>query len=489
MSLPLPTGDEICFDTFIKEMLLLGRRRKSGFMDHLNYNDVLVYLDSFIDYEKTADYLYSQRLLNLERMQHLLKLLGNPHQGLRFIHVAGTNGKGSTAAMVTSILRKADFKVGLYSSPHLVSFRERIRLDEKIITEAELGNLVTGLKAVLSDRQADSNFGPPTFFEVGTALAFLFFASRKTDFAVLEVGLGGRFDATNVIEPLVCAITPIELDHTDKLGDSLAAIAGEKAEIIKPKTLVVTSPQNPEALKVIKKACRIKKARLLQVQEKAENGEADREDRQASISVSNIVCRVKGSTFDLRGTLENYENLRLPLRGRHQVINAVTAVGVIELLRSLSIRVTSEHIRQGLSEVRWPGRLDLVRARPNILLDGAHNVPAAKRLREALTTLFPHQRIHLILGISADKDIGGIGAELCPLAQRIILTRASHPRAADPHLMREKLNGFSQRSIIVPDLGAAIEAGKAGSRPEDLLCITGSLYTVGEAMKILKILN
>jgi dihydrofolate synthase/folylpolyglutamate synthase len=422
-------------------------------------------------------------------MQHLLELLGNPQQGLRFIHVAGTNGKGSTAAMVASILRKANFKVGLYSSPHLVSFRERIRLGEEIITEDELGDLVTRLKTVLSERQADSNFGPPTFFEVGTALAFLFFASKKTDFAVVEVGLGGRFDATNVIEPLICAITPIALDHTDKLGNSLTAIAGEKAEIIKPKTRVVTSPQNSEALEVIKRACRIKEARLLQVQEKAENGGADKEDRQAYITVSDIVCRVNGSTFDLRGTSEDYENLRLTLRGRHQVINAATAVGVIELLRSLPIRVTSEHIRQGLAEARWPGRLDLVRARPNILLDGAHNVSAAKRLREALTTLFPHQRIQLILGISADKDIRGIGAELCPLAQRIILTRASHPRSAAPHLMQEKLNGFSQKSVVVPDLGAAIETGKSGSRPDDLLCITGSLYTVGEAMKILKILN
>jgi len=458
----------------------LATGRKTGFMDRLNYNGALAY---------TTDYLYNQRLLNLERMQHLLGLLGNPQQGLRFIHVAGTNGKGSTAAMVASILRKANFKVGLYSSPHLISFRERIRLNGEIISEADLCDLVTGLKTVLSDRQADSDFGPPTFFEVGTALAFLFFASKKTDFAVLEVGLGGRFDATNVIEPLVCALTPIELDHTDKLGDSLTAIAGEKAEIVKPDTLVVTSPQDPEALKVIKRACRVNRARLLEVKEKAENGEAEREDRQASLSVSNLVCRVNGSTFNIRGTLENYENLHLPLRGRHQVINAVTAVGVIELLRSLPTRITPEHIRQGLSEVRWPGRLDLVRARPDILLDGAHNVPAAKRLREALTTLFPHRRIHLILGISADKDIGGIGAELCPLAQRIILTRASHPRAADPHLMREKLNGFSEKAVIVPDLGAAIEAGKAGSHPDDLLCITGSLYTVGEAMKILKTLK
>ena len=177
-------------------------------MNHLNYNEVLTYLDSFIDYEKTADYLYNQRLLNPERMEHLLGWLGNPHRGLRFIHVAGTNGKGSTAAMVASILRKANFKVGLYSSPHLVSFRERIRVDEEIITEADLGDLVTGLKAVLSDRQADPDFAPPTFFEVSTALAFLFFASKKTDFAVLEVGLGGRLDATNVIEPLAYLTNP-----------------------------------------------------------------------------------------------------------------------------------------------------------------------------------------------------------------------------------------------------------------------------------------
>lgn len=458
-------------------------------MDRLCYNDALDYLDSFIDYEKTADYLYDQRLLNLQRMQHLLQSLGNPHQGLRFIHVAGTNGKGSTAAMVASILSKAGFRVGLYSSPHLVSFRERIRLGDETISEDDLCDLVSKLRAALLEGKTKPNFGLPTFFEVSTALAFLFFASKRTDFAVLEVGLGGRLDATNVIKPLICAITPIGLDHTDKLGDDLRAIAKEKAEIIKPNALVVSSPQSIEALKVIKRECQLKKARFLQVKEKEENGERDREDRRTSITVYNTTCHISGSTFDIRGIKEDYKNLHLSLRGRHQVINAATAVGVIELLRSLNIQVTAEDIRQGLSEIRWPGRLDIVRIRPNILLDGAHNVSAAKRLKEALITLFPHQRLHLILGISADKDIRGIGAELCPLAQRIILTRASHPRAADPQLLREKLNGFSEESIIAPDVRSALKEGKAGSHPDDLLCVTGSLYVVGEALKILNILK
>ncbi len=458
-------------------------------MDSLNYNDALDYLNSFIDYEKTTDYLYNQRLLNLERMEHLLQALGNPQRGLRVIHVAGTNGKGSTAAMVASILRKAGFRVGLYSSPHLVSFRERIRVGEEMIAKSDFCDLVAGLRKIISPQQTDSKFGSPTFFEVGTALAFLFFASKRTDFAVLEVGLGGRLDATNVIKPLVCAITPIELDHTDKLGDSLTAIAGEKAEIIKPNSIVVSSPQSPEALKVIKETCRLKKARLLQVKEKEENEEPDRDDRETSIAVYNITCRADGSTFDIRGLRENYDNLHLPLRGRHQVINAVTAVGAIELLRSLNIQITAGHIRKGLAEVNWPGRLDLIRTRPDILLDGAHNVPAAKRLKESLITLFPHQKIHLILGISTDKDIRGIGAELCPLAQRIILTRTSHPRAADPHLLREKLNGFSKASVIAPDISSALEEGKAGSSPDDLLCVTGSLYTVGEALEVLNILK
>ena len=434
-------------------------------MVRINYTEAWDYLESFIDYEKTTGDFYNQRLLNLERMRHLLQLLGNPHLGLKVIHVAGTNGKGSTAAMITSILGQAGFSTGLYSSPHLVSFRERIRIGEEIVSEADLCDLVARLKAILAGQQTNSGFGPPTFFEVSTALAFLFFASRQTDFAVLEVGLGGRLDATNVIKPLVCAITPIELDHTDKLGDSLRAIAAEKGEIIKPNSLVVSSPQNPEAEKVIQKMCLIKKASLLQVREKEENGEPDGGRKETSLTVNNITCRVDGSTFDIKGPGEDYENLYLPLRGRHQVINAATAVGVIELLRSLNVPVTPEHLRRGLAEVRWPGRLDLVGTSPNILLDGAHNSPAAKRLREALTTLFPHQRLHLILGISADKDIRGIGAELCPLAQRIILTRSSHPRAADPHLLHEKLNGLFEKAVIAPDIGTERSLARSNVTP------------------------
>ncbi|NOX96818.1 MAG: bifunctional folylpolyglutamate synthase/dihydrofolate synthase [Nitrospirae bacterium] len=459
-------------------------------MDSLSYNDALEYLNSFIDYEKTADYLYNQRLLNLERMQHLLQMLGNPHQGLRIIHVAGTNGKGSTAAMIASILGKAGFRVGLYSSPHLVSFRERIRWGDEIISESDFCDLVTRLKAARPERKTSSNFESPTFFEAATALAFLFFAGKKTDFVILEVGLGGRLDATNVInKPLVCALTPIGLDHTDKLGNTLTEIAEEKTKIIKPETLVVTAPQGREALETIKRECELKKAFLLQVEEKEESGELDRKDSQTSITVQNIACSVNGSTFDISGLREDYENLHLPLRGRHQVINAATAIGAIELLRSLNTPVSPEQIRQGLSEVKWSGRLELIRTRPNILLDSAHNVPAAKRLKEALRNLFPHQRIHLILGIAADKDIRGIAAELCPLAQRVILTRAAHPRAADPHLLREKLNGFSEKAVTAPDIRTAIEEGRAGSQPDDLLCITGSFYTVGEAMEILNILQ
>jgi dihydrofolate synthase/folylpolyglutamate synthase len=438
----------------------------------VNYKEALQYLDTFIDYEKIPAYSYTSRSFNLKRMDQLLKLLGNPQKELSALHIAGTKGKGSTALFVASVLQEAGFKTGLYTSPHLIDFRERIRIGKELISKKRVSELVTRMRPEIEKLQKDLSLGSFSFFEIYTALAFLFFAREEVDFSVLEVGMGGRLDATNVFKPLVSAITPISFDHTEILGKALSLIARQKAGIIKDKGLVITSPQKRPALRVIKEVCKKRKARLFEVGK--------------DLKIQNPVFSLHCSTFDLKGIFGSYKSLKIFLLGEHQLINAASAIGILELLRLYNIEIPGEAIRRGLKKAEWPGRLEVIQKKPFILLDGAQNEASARALAKSIGKIFPYEKLILLLGISRDKDIKGIGKILCPLAKEVIVTAVDNPRAADPFYLKEELKEFSKKITPVSEVKKAFEYAKTRTTSGDLLCAAGSLYLVGKVKQIHK---
>jgi dihydrofolate synthase/folylpolyglutamate synthase len=438
----------------------------------VNYKSALQYLDTFLNYEKIPAPSYTPRSFNLKRMERLLKLLGNPQKKLPAIHIAGTKGKGSTAAFLASVLQEAGFKTGLYTSPHLADFRERIRIGKELISKKRVSKLIAEIKPEIEKLQKDSSLGLFTFFEVYTALSLLFFAQEKVDFAVLEVGMGGRLDATNVLNPLVSAITPISFDHTEVLGKTLSSIAREKAGIIKEKSLVITSPQKEEALKVIKEVCRKKKVRLFEVGK--------------DLKIQNPKFNLHYSTFDLKGIFFRYKGLKVSLLGEHQLINAACALGILELLHFHKVKIPEKAIRQGLRRVEWPGRLEVIQKKPFILLDGAQNEASAQALGKSIKEIFPHKRLILLLGISQDKDIKGIGRVLCPLAEEVIATGVDNPRACSPFSLKEELKEFSKKITPILAVKEAFKYAKMRATSDDLICVTGSLYLVGKVKQIHK---
>lgn len=436
-----------------------------------SYKEATDYVNSFINYEKKPDFSYNKRLLNLERMRYLLSLIDNPHRSFKAVHITGTKGKGTTSAITASILRKAGYKVGLYTSPHLVSPRERIRIGERLIDEEEFAYFLFQIKKKIEKRRkpSSSNF---TFFEIYTALAFLYFAYQKVDLAVVEVGLGGRLDATNVVFPLVAVITQISFDHIKQLGDSLSSIAKEKAGIIKEGIRVITSPQDEAALSVIEETCREKKAFLYFV--------------GRDVKFEKIKSSLEGQTFSLQTRKKSYPYLFLPLLGEHQVINAATAIGATELLSEDGIFVSEEAVVQGLREVRWPGRLQLISKEPFFIVDCAHNGASARALASFLKKNFSAGKVFLILGISRNKDVEAIGRALCPLADELILTEADNPRAVPCEELKERLSKLCQKRITLKkNVGSAIRYAQSLAKKDDLICLTGSVYLAGEALKIL----
>jgi len=434
----------------------------------MTYPEAVQYLETFINYEKKDEYGYRQSF-KLERMRNLVSLLGDPQKGINSIHIAGTKGKGSTSAITQSILRNAGFKTGLYTSPHLVSFTERIRIDDTLIPEDDVGRLLEKVKTAV-DKMADDR---PSFFEVYTAIAYLYFQEKKADFAVYEVGLGGRLDATNVIEPLVCAITPISYEHMDKLGKTLREIAAEKAGIIKDNAICVVAPQEEEAFVTIEEIAAKKNARLVVV--------------GRDVQFKEITSRDEKEIFTVSGLADEYPLLEMRLSGSHQVANAATAIGIVESLRFFGITVRPDAIRQGIASANWAGRLEVMGRRPYLVLDGAQNRASAKALAAATRKLFRHKRSILVLGVSKDKDIKGILDELLPRSDSIILTKSKVvERAMDPAKIKELINSKYKNVILTSGVEEAIERARALAGPEDLILITGSLFVVGEAREITK---
>ena len=453
----------------------------------MRYEQAIEYLESLVDYERTA----AVRVWNLDRMRFMLERAGQPQRGLRAVHIAGTKGKGSVAAMIASVLRAAGLRTGLYTSPHLRDFRERIRVDSREISRADVARLVTRARPIIEAVPSDA-LGAPSFFEAHTLIAFLYFRERKCDVAVLETGLGGRLDATNVIEdPLVAAITRIALDHQAELGGTIPRIAAEKAGIVKPGCIVVSSPQAQSAWRVLTETCRERGATLHGVRVRQAAGckplyrRLLPEKRKASFILEQVESGANGHRFHLSGMGADYRDLYCPLLGDHQLLNAATAVAAIALLEKRGYAIPEDALRRGLASVRWPGRLEVVGRKPWVVLDGAHDEVSARALACSVIDLFPHRRLILVLGLSRDKDMRAVGSHLCPIADRAIFTAARLPRAASPQELTATLGDLCPDCHTAPDVAAALAAALASAGEDDLVLVTGSLYVVGEAMEAL----
>ena len=435
-----------------------------------------------MSYHETINYLYNLQKygikFGLDNITRLMSVLENPHKSFFSIHVAGTNGKGSTSAIIASLLQSFGLKVGLFTSPHLVSFTERIRIDGMEITEDEVIDLTEEI------RNKSSDFSP-TFFEVVTAMALLFFKRKEVDAAVIEVGMGGRLDATNIVVPEVSCITRINYDHIQFLGGTLKEIAHEKSGIIKDGIPVVISPQVSEVLEVIESKAKEKNTKVFLYGR----------DFSSILNSEDI----SGICFEYHGDFTIYD-LYLPLIGEHQMYNASIAIKTNELLfnklASNFSLPTSHYIREGLKNLRWPGRLEIIKDEPPILIDGAHNPAAAVALSKALIKNFlgRYKRIILILGIMGDKDIKGIMEPLLPLASEIILTSPDYARAASPARLADTAASLGFPDVIItPTVKDALELaenisqaeGKEGRHRSSLILVTGSFYTIGEAKEFI----
>ncbi len=426
-------------------------------------------------YQETIDYLFALQKhgikLALSNSYKLMEIMGGPHRKFRSVHVAGTNGKGSTSAFIAAMLREAGYRVGIYTSPHLVSFTERIRIDDVRISEQKVVELAQRVREAYQRVSPDGSGAlNPTFFEVTTAIAFTYFAEEGVDIAVIEVGMGGKLDSTNVITPLVSVITNIDIEHTEYLGDTLSQIAGEKAGIIKPGVPVVTGVVQQEVVTVI---------------EREAGAQGSTVYRLAKDFKAEHCALQRGQVFDYQGIKTSYEKITITLLGRHQVDNACLALATMECLCRAGITVKESALRLGLERTRWEGRLELVARRPDIYLDGAHNPASAKKLATTVREMkSSYQRLILVIGILGDKDYHGIMAELVPLADRVIVTKPQYSRAMNVQTLASEIramHGFVESAETVPE---ALVKARGASTGDDLVLITGSLYVVGDARAV-----
>jgi dihydrofolate synthase/folylpolyglutamate synthase len=428
------------------------------------YQDALDYIFSFVDFSKTHAANLAPENFDLRRMIELLEPIGSPQEAFPAIHIAGTKGKGSTAALCSSALTAAGYRTGLYTSPHLQEFTERIRIDgEPISPEALVAQLET-LKPHIAAVPGISTF------EITTALAFSYFAQEEITAAVLEVGLGGRLDATNVVTPVVSVITSISMDHVPILGSTLAEIAGEKAGIIKPGVPVVSAPQRPEALAVIRRAADAAGSALTVV-----GTDVDFDPGPHSLDGQEL------SVMDPAG---HPVRLKIPLLGRHQVENAATAWAALQIAGSAGLPIRREAIAAGFESVDWPGRFEVLRRNPFFVLDAAHNADSAARLLETLETYLPDRRMTLVFGASADKDAADFLRILKPRTSWLIATRSDHPRAMPPAEIADISERLGMPAAVTDDLESALEFGLAGLAEEEILLVTGSVFVVGAAREV-----
>ena len=430
------------------------------------YNQALDYLYSFVDYSLKHSSELAKADFNLDRMFALMESLGNPQAKYPIIHVAGTKGKGSVSALCASALQSAGYKTGLYTSPHLLDYVERIQIDGKPITHEQLVDLVDEIKPHVAQIEK------LTTFEITTALAFMAFAKYGVSAAVFEVGLGGRLDATNVVTPKVSVITSLSYDHMAVLGNTLALIAGEKAGIIKDGVPVVSAPQKDEALEVLLRVAKSKNCELTLV-----GKDVTFEALNHSINGQSLAVQHSSSTV----------NLQIPLLGSHQLQNAATAYAA---LKASGIPISDEQIQSGFSQVQWRARFEVARLDPPVIFESAHNQDSFEKLRETLETYFPGKKVYLIFGASEDKNIPGMFAEIKPKIQKIIITRADHPRALSvDHIQGLAEQAGAESEAVVPVKEALRRALELSSKDGSIVLSAGSMFVTAEVMKEWTLLN
>jgi len=412
-------------------------------------------------YQDAIEYLFGLQKygikFGLSKTTNLLKSFGNPHDGQSYIHIAGSNGKGSVAASLESILINSGLKVGFYSSPHLVRFTERFRINGREIEPDVVERMVSELRGVIDPKH------PPTFFEVTTAMALIYFEREGTDISIMEVGMGGRLDATNIITPMISVITNISLEHQFFLGRRLIDIAGEKAGIIKRNVDLVTAATQPSVIKLFKAICKEKKAPFWRVGE-------------------DVRFRTKGRALNYYGLKHTLRDLELGLMGRFQARNAALCLAVTELLEMKGYHISERHVREGLKNTDWPGRMHVVSREPLIILDGAHNPDAIRELAASLSRDFEYGRLILVLGVMEDKDIYHIIRRIVSMADYAIYTRPDYYRSADPANLRDAATPLGKPGEIIRKIPEALKRAKEIAGPQDLVLVCGSFFTVGEAL-------
>ncbi|MGD1151828.1 MAG: folylpolyglutamate synthase/dihydrofolate synthase family protein [Syntrophales bacterium] len=394
---------------------------------------------------------------SLDPISRFLERLNNPQNAYGTVLVGGTNGKGSIAAMVASALSHGGFRVGLYTSPHLIDVRERIRIDGEMISREDMDAWVEIVKAHSTENL--------TYFEFLTAVAFLYFHRRKVDLAILEVGMGGRLDATNVVSPLVSVVSNISLDHTEYLGRRLEEIAWEKGGIIKNGGVCITAVKQRRLQKLLEEICRTRGATIYSL------------GREMTIDTH------PDGSFSYRGIGMRYDNLVCPLKGRHQIENAAVALGVIEALAMKGFGVDDDAVFKGIHDVKWEGRLEVIEHSPTVLLDGAHNAGGASTLARALREEFSYKKLIFIFGVLKDKDYKAMLKKLLPLGDRLILTSPDTERAMPPEALLPVAKQYLRRIEVVKNSREALKRALSIADQNDLICVTGSLYLIGEIKK------
>ncbi|MGL5345988.1 MAG: bifunctional folylpolyglutamate synthase/dihydrofolate synthase [Peptostreptococcaceae bacterium] len=422
----------------------------------MNYQESLTYIEE--------THKFGVRL-GLDNISKLLELLGNPQDNLNIIHVAGTNGKGSTCSFISSVLKESGYKVGLYTSPFLETFTERIRVNGINIPEEEVARIVTIIKEKI-EQMVSEGYSYPTEFEIVTAMAFYYYNEQNVDYVALEVGLGGRYDATNVIKKSdVSVITSISLDHIGILGDTVEKIAYEKGGIIKDNGVAIVYDQSEEVKDVIKDICREKNAKYI---------EAKFED--IIVKKSDIYSQ----KYDCTIMEDRYEDLEIKLIGDHQINNSILALNVIKYLKeNNNINITEETIRKGLINTKWPGRIEKIKEEPIFIIDGAHNEDGARSLAKSIEKNFKGKELTLLIGMLEDKDIDGVLDILMPNFSKVITTTPDNPRAINCNVLKEKISKYVDNVIAKPEIEEAVEYTLNNATKEDIIISAGSLYMIG----------
>lgn len=445
----------------------------------MNYDEAIAYI------KNTAKF---GSKLGLERTEKILELLGNPHKKLKCIHIAGTNGKGSTTAMVTKILEEAGYRVGSYISPFIEEFEERMQINNKNISKEDLSDIVTEVSKAVA-KVVELGYSNPTEFEIITCAGFLYFYKNNVDFAVVEVGIGGRLDSTNVIIPILSIITSISLDHTQILGDTIAKIAYEKAGIIKNRVPVVMFPQQKQSEEVIERTCREKNCKLIKV---AQNSSVylGKENLQhiATASMEGM-ARVSNKAITQKIKVQTYENdyiIDLALLGKHQLLNCSVVVHAIEELIGQGTTISKDNILMGLGNVKWPARLEVMNKKPLVVIDGAHNIDGIEKLTESIDMYFNYNKIILILGILADKQVEEMIKTIVPKVSRVITVTPHSDRAELSEELKVQVEKYTANCEAIEDYEEAYKKALSYCDEEDLLLVSGSLYMVGDMRRIIR---